>query len=139
LNFKRGTFNLVGLSVRMPPLRLFVQRRLGKTAQRANRLAIGHNRRRGKNRSRRLIHEWHELIREARHRAADTDAPYIGTAANPGDPTSLANIALNHRPPTTQFHDALTRAVLFRELGLLIISAAIATFMNGLAKKPSRP
>jgi hypothetical protein len=86
-----------------------------------------------------LIHKWHEFIRESRHRAADANTPDVGAAADSSDPASLSNIALNHRPPAPQFNDALARAVLFRELGLLIISAAIATLVNGLAKKPNGP
>src|SRR4029453_18895830 len=139
LNLEPGTFNLVGPRCRMPPFRFFVQRRLGKIAQRANRFAVGHNRSRRKNRSGRLIHKWHELIRESRHRAADANSPHVGTAAHSSDPASLSDITLNHGSPAPQFNDALGGAVLFRELGLLIVSAAIATFVNGLAKKPSGP
>src|SRR4030095_10611869 len=139
LNLEPGTFNLVGPRCRMPPFRFFVQRRLGKIAQRANRFAVGHNRSRRKNRSGWLIHKWHEFIRESRHRAADANTPDVGAAADSSDPASLSNIALNHRHPAPQFNEALARAVLFRELGLLIISAAIATLVNGLAKKPHVP
>jgi hypothetical protein len=47
--------------------------------------------------------------------------------------------ALHHRPPASQLHDALARAVLAGKFGLLIVSAAIAALMYRLAEKPGRP
>src|SRR5260370_34359453 len=58
----------------LAPLRLFVGRPGGEAAQRADDGPVHAARRRRDPRSRRLVHERHELVREARHRAGDADA-----------------------------------------------------------------
>ena len=124
---------------RSPPARFLIHGRLRKSPQRVNSLSIRSHSVRRQQRAGRLVHERHKFIRKSRHRATNTDPSHVGTAANSIDPTPLSNIALNHGPPAPQFHNTLARAILFRELGLLVISAAIATFVNGLAEKPSWP
>src|SRR5580704_11200860 len=89
-------------------------------------------------RSWRLVHERHELIRKARHRTPDADAAYIRTSANPRHPTSFPHVALHHWTPAPQLHDASARTIFLREFRLLVVSAAIAAFVYRLSKKPGR-
>src|SRR5580698_9057932 len=85
-----------------------------------------------------LAHEGHEFIGETGHSATDTDPTDVGTPADAGHPPAFANIALHHRSPATQFHDALNVAILFREFGLLVVAGPVTPFMNGLSKEPGR-
>src|SRR5688572_2644248 len=64
------------------PFRLRVQRDAGEAPQRADHRAVGRDRRGGHVRSRRLVHEAHELVRESRHRAADADTADVGATAD---------------------------------------------------------
>src|SRR5580704_2936695 len=121
------------------PRRFLIQRRLRESPQRVNRAAVRHHRTRRKQRSRRLIHEWHELVREARHSATDADAADVGTSSDSSHPAALSDVALHHRAPTSQLHDARRRSVRVRKLRLLVVSAAVATFVHRRAEKPGRP
>src|SRR5580693_1995846 len=58
----------------MPPLGLRVERLLGDAAQLADDRSRDTARHRGDPGPRRLVHERHELVRKARHGAADADA-----------------------------------------------------------------
>src|SRR5271168_4367185 len=89
----------------------------------------------GQQRSRRLVHKGHELVRKSRHGAANTDAADIGTAANTAHPAAFAYIAQHHWSPASQFHDAQRRSIFFGKIGLLVVPAAVAAFMHGLSKK----
>src|ERR1700748_3133719 len=53
-------------------------------------------------RSRRLVHERHELVREAGHGAGDADAAHVGAPAYAVDPAALGHVALAHRTPAAQ-------------------------------------
>src|SRR3984957_14825093 len=97
-----------------------------------DRSAVGHHRFRRKQRSRRLIHERHELIRKSRHRTADANTADIGAASDSRHPAPLAHIALDHRTPAPQFYDAGPSPVLLRKLCLLVVSASIAALMHRL-------
>src|SRR3954453_21672664 len=57
----------------------------------------GHRRR--EVRARWFVHERHELVGEARHRAADADAADVGTPADAVDPAALGHVALYDRAP----------------------------------------
>src|ERR1700691_4449494 len=96
-----------------------------------NRAPVGHHRGGRKQRTRRLIHERHELVWKARHGASDANSPYVRAAADSPHPAALADVALHHGSPATEFHDARGRAIFLGELRLLVISAAIASFVNG--------
>src|SRR6202012_5738599 len=76
--------------------------------------------------ARRLVHERHELVGEARHRAGDTDAAHVGAAADPVDPAPLGHVALDPRPPAAQLDQALGRAVLGGEVALLVVAGPVA-------------
>ena len=124
--------------LRGSPARLLVQRRLREPPQGVNGAAIGHHRARGKQRTRRLVHERHELVGKAGHGASDADPAHVGTAADPAHPAALPHVALHHRAPAAQLHDARARAVFFGELGLFVVPAAVAALVDGLAEKPRR-
>ncbi len=112
------------------------KRCLREPPQGMNGAAVSRDRIRGEQRPRRLIHERHELVRKPRHGAADTDSADIGTAANTVHPAALAHIALHHRSPAAQLHDALPRAVFLGEFRLLVVAAAVASFVHRLPEKP---
>src|ERR1700722_15187745 len=114
----------------MPPLWLFVYRCIGQLAERSNSHAISTDRRGGELRTRRFIHEGHELVREARHRAADADAAHVGTATNAIHPPALRHVAIHNRPPASEFHNAFGRAVGGGEVAPLIIPSPVAALMD---------
>src|SRR6185295_6430832 len=62
------------LAPRCPPLRFLVDRLRSDAPQPADHRAVCTARHRRHARARRLVHERHELVGEARHRAADADA-----------------------------------------------------------------
>src|SRR5262245_16396894 len=102
------------------PVRFLVHGRLCERSQRPNRPAVDGDGGRGELGAGRLVHEGHELVGEARHRAADADASDVGTAADAVHPAALADVALHHGAPAAELHDALGRAVRVREVGLLV-------------------
>src|SRR5580700_3254365 len=104
-----------------------------------NRASISLNRSGRQKRTGRLIHKGHELIGKTGHGTSDTDAADIGTAANPAHPAALADVALHHRPPASQFHNAKRRSVFFGKLRLLVKAAAVTTLVHGVAEKPGGP
>src|SRR5215510_6915389 len=110
----------------LAPLRLLVGGLRGEAAKGADHGAVHHAGRRGDLRSRRLVHERHELVREARHGAGDADAAHVRAAAHAVDPAALGHVALDHGPPAAQFDQALGRAVLAREVTLLVVAGSIA-------------
>src|SRR5271156_475230 len=121
------------------PAWLLVERRLGKTPECVNGAAISHNGGGREQRSGRLGHEGHKLIRKTGHSAADTDAAYIGAAADSRHPSAFSYVALNHRTPASQFHDASDVTVLIGKFSLFIIAAAVAAFVNCGTEEPARP
>src|SRR5580693_8982932 len=118
----------------MPPFRLFVHRVVGKRTQSPDGLAVNGDAGGGDFRSRRLIHERHELVREARHRAANADASDVRASANACHPTALRHVAIDNRSPAAQFHDALRRTVDFRKIALLVITSAVTSVMDGASE-----
>src|SRR5204863_4128252 len=103
----------------LAPLRLLVGGMEGDVAQAAHDGAVHDRRAGGHPRPGRLVHERHELVREAGHGAGDADATHVRAAAHPVDPTPLRYVALDHRTPAAQFHQTLRRAVLVGEVALL--------------------
>src|SRR5580704_1022759 len=100
-----------------------------------NRPPVCHHGARREQRARRLAHERHELVRKTRHRTADADASHVRTTADSTHPSTLAHVALHHRPPTAEFYDALARSVFVAEFRLLVVTAAVAALMDRLAEK----
>src|SRR5580692_8821106 len=95
----------------LAPLRLLVGRLGGEAAQRADDGAVQAAGRGRDPRARRLVHERHELVREA---------------ADAVDPAALGHIALHHRAPAAELDQALGRAVLGGEVALLVVPGAVA-------------
>src|SRR3954447_21825460 len=63
------------------PLRLLVHRLVGDRPELADERPVALADRRRQPAARRCVHERHELVGEARHRAADADPPDVWTAA----------------------------------------------------------
>src|SRR5665811_2042606 len=104
----------------LAPLGLLVGRFRGEAPERADDRSVEHARRGRDPGSRRLVHERHELVREAGHRAGDADAADIRAAAHAVDPAALGYVALDDRPPAAELDQALGRSVLGREVTLLV-------------------
>src|SRR5882757_7351551 len=107
---------------RMPPLRLLVDGLAGDVAQIANHRPIEARRGRGYLAARWLIHEGHELVGEARHRASDADAADVRAASDTVDPASLRHVALDDWTPAAKLHNAFRRPILGREIALLVVA-----------------
>src|SRR5580698_6152859 len=120
------------------PGRLFVERRLSEPAKCVNGFSVRGDCAGREQGTRRLAHEGHKLVRKAGHRAPDTNAANIGASANTSHPASLANIALDNRPPTAQFDDAPNISVLLGKLRLLVVATPITPFVHCLTKQPRR-
>src|SRR3984893_2450980 len=103
-----------------------------------NRAAVRHHRARREQRTWWLVHERHELVWETRHRATDANTSNVWAAADSSHPSALSDIALHHRTPAAQLHNAGRRSIFFRELGLLVIAPAIASFVHRCSKEPCR-
>ena len=78
----------------------------------------------------RLVHERHELVREAGHRAADADAADVRAAADAVDPSAFGHVALHDRAPTAKFHNAFRRSVLGREIALLVVAGPVTALVH---------
>src|ERR1700757_4533655 len=103
------------------PLGLLVDRTGGDWAQTADPPAIHPRPCCGHLAARRLVHERHELVREAGHRAADADAADVRAAAHAVDPAPLGHVALDHGTPAAQLDQALRRAVLGGEVTFFVV------------------
>src|ERR1700752_3473495 len=80
---------------RVPPVRLLVDRSTGDVPQAADDRSVHARSRGGPLAPRWLVHERHELVREAWHRAADADAADVRAAADSVDPSPLGDVALD--------------------------------------------
>src|ERR1700755_542079 len=75
------------------PLRFLVGGALSEAAEAADDRAVHATGGRRHGSARRRVHERHELVREAGHRAGDADAAQVGAAAPPGAPAALGRVA----------------------------------------------
>src|SRR3984957_19283004 len=107
----------------------------GEAAQRADHGSVHAAGRRRDPRPWRFIHERHELVGEAWHRAGDADAAHVRAAADSVDPAPLRHIALDHRPPAAQLDQALGRAVLGGEVALLVVPGPVAALVHRRAEQ----
>src|SRR6185312_12729248 len=89
------------------PLRLLVQHGVGDSAHAADQRAVRLAGDRGERCTGWLVHEGHELVGEAGHRAADADATDIGAAADAVHPTALWDVAVDDRSPAAEVYLAL--------------------------------
>src|SRR5215218_10754092 len=121
------------------PLRLLVDGRVRHRAQPPDHLPVGGAERGRDHAAGRRVHERHELVREAGHRAADADAADVRAAADPGHPAALGHVAVHDRPPAADLHLALGRVVVVGEVALLVVAGAVAALVDGLAEDPLGP
>src|SRR4051794_11528543 len=122
----------------VPPLGLLVHGAVGDRPQTPDRLAVQGDRRRGHAAAGRGVHERHELVGEARHRAADADAAHVRAAADPRHPAALGDVAVDDRSPAADLDQALGRVVVVREVALLVVAGAVAALVHRLAEQPLR-
>src|SRR3954451_13785747 len=123
----------------VPPLRFLVDGLVRDPAELPDHGAVEPLDRGGQTATRRRIHERHELVGEARHRAADADPAHVGTAADAGHPAALRHIAVHDRPPAADLHLALGRVVVLGEVPLLVVAGPVAALVDRLAEDPLRP
>src|SRR4029077_850116 len=123
----------------LAPPRLLVGRLGREAAEGADNRAVQRGRGGGHPGAGRFVHERHELVREAGHRAGDADTAHVGAAADPVDPASLGHVALDHRAPAAQLDQALGRPVVGREVALLVVPGPVAALVHGRAEQPRRP
>src|SRR2546421_12819693 len=121
------------------PLRFLIQRLGGESAQAAYHRAVHAAGGRRHRRARRLVHERHELVREAGHRAGDADAADVGAAAPAVDPAALGHVALDHRAPAAELDQALGRTVLGGEVAFLVVAGPVAALVDGGLEQPLGP
>src|SRR6476659_10209263 len=130
-----------GLELAAPgaPARFLVEGGLGQAAQPLDRDPVDGAALRRELRAGWLVHERHELVGEAGHRAADADAADVGAAADAVDPAPLGDVALDHGAPAAELDDALLRAVLRGEVTLLVVAGPVAALVHGGAEEPAWP
>src|SRR6266542_4539343 len=116
-----------------PPLGLVVKGLRGEAAEGLDDRPVEAARRRRDPRARRLVHERHELVGEAGHRAGDADPADVRAAADAVDPAALGDVALHHRAPAAELDQALGRAVLGGEVALLVIAGPVTSLVNSRA------
>src|SRR3954453_7531200 len=126
------------LGLVVPPLGFLVDRAVGDRPQAPDHLAVAGRQRRRDTAARGGVHERHELVGEARHLAADADAPHVRAAADPRHPAALGDVAVDDRPPAADLHQALRRVVVVREVALLVVAGAVAALVHRLAEQPLR-
>src|SRR5579859_1833102 len=124
------------LSAWCSPLRFLVHGVGGDAAQAANHLSVHTARHGGNPRPRRLIHERHELVGEARHGAADADPAHVRATPHPVEPAALGHVAFDDGAPATKLDDALRRPVLGGEVALLVVTGAVTALVDGGPEQP---
>ena len=82
-------------------------------------------------------HEGHELVGKSRHGAANADScQRSGSRRLHWIHLPFGDITLDHGAPAAKRDDALGRAILVGEVRLLIVPAAVATFVERGLKEP---
>src|SRR4051794_16658651 len=122
----------------VPPLRLLVDRPVRDAPQLADGRPVDAGDERRDAAARRLVHERHELVGEARHRAADADPADVRAPADAGHPAALGDVAVDDRAPAADLHEALRRVVVLGEVALLVVARAVAPLVDRLAEQPLR-
>src|SRR5215469_11481827 len=96
----------------MSPFRFFIDSAIGNRTQRGDHSTVGPDRSRRERCSWRLVHKWHELVRETWHGAGNTDSANVWAAANPAHPTTFGHVAVHDGSPATDFDETLRLAIL---------------------------
>src|SRR3954462_6487819 len=120
------------------PARLLVDGLVRDAAQLADHRPVALDESRRDAAARGRVHERHELVGEAGHRAADADAADVRAAPDAGHPAALGDVAVDHRPPAADLHEALRRVVVVGEVALLVVARAVAALVHRLAEQPLR-
>src|SRR5207248_11226951 len=123
----------------LAPLGLFVGGLRGEAAESADHGAVHRARGGGDLGPGWLVHERHELVREAGHGAGDADAADVRAAAHAVDPAALGHVALDHRAPAAELDQALGRTVLGGEVAFLVVAGPVAALVDGGLEQPLRP
>src|SRR5688500_4428176 len=85
------------------------------------------------------LHERHELVGKARHRASDADAAHVRASADTVHPAALGHVALGDRAFAAELDEAaLVVAVGRREEALLGETGARAALARGVLKQHGR-
>ena len=121
---------------RLAPLGLFILGVVCDGAQSSNHGSVALNGGGGEARPRRLIHERHEFVREARHGATDANAADVGTTSDTGHPSALGHVTIHYRAPAADLDQTFRFAVLVREHAFFVIAGAIAAMVDRRAEKP---
>src|SRR4029077_2824114 len=80
-----------------------------------------------------------ELVGEAGHRAPDADAPGPHAAAHVIDGAPLHDVAVDHRAPAADLHEALGVTIVLGEDAFLVEPRPRAALRCGVAEEPRRP
>src|SRR5687767_4643695 len=91
----------------LTPGRLAVERSLREVTEGAHGAPVHEDGRRRHLRAGRLVHERHELVGKAGHRAANAYATHVVAATDAVHPAALRHVAEHDRAPGPELHDAL--------------------------------
>src|SRR4051795_5679709 len=122
------------LAAALAPDRLLVDRRVRDAAQPPHQRSVDVGDARRHAATGRGVHERHELVGEAGHRAADADAADVRAPADARHPSALGHVAVDDRAPAPDLHLALRRVVVVGEVALLVVAGAVAALVDGLAE-----
>src|SRR5450755_588993 len=87
-----------------------------------------------------LVHERHELVREAGHRAGHADTADVRAAADAVDPAAIRHVALDHGSLAAELDQAaVIVSVLGRVLALLGEPGPVAALTDGAPEQPLGP
>src|SRR5450755_1123809 len=87
-----------------------------------------------------LVHERHELVGEAGHRAGHADTADVRASADAVDPAAVRDVALDHGALAPELDQAtVVVSVLGRVLALLREAGAVAALADGAPEQPLRP
>ena len=64
--------------------------------------------------------------------------PTFGQPPMPSIQPRFGDVAVHDRTPAAELHDALRRAVFVGKVSLLVVTGAIAAFVDGLSEQPRR-
>src|SRR5450432_1624105 len=120
----------------MPPGWFLVDSALRQLAQPFNSRTINADNIRRDLGPRWFIHKGHKFVREARHRAADTDATNVGATTYTCHPSAFGHVALHNWPPASQFHKALGRIIRSSKIAYFVVACTITSLMYRVAEEP---
>src|SRR5262245_25754575 len=85
------------------------------------------------------VHERHEPVGEAGHRARHADAADVGAAADAVHPAANGDVALDDRAAAAELHEARPAvARLLREVVTVVEAGLVAAVVHGPVEEPAR-